>query len=96
MAQNRQIKEKTMAKKKFWLGMLVMVLALGSCDLFGETDGGTGQTPVKKAVTCSVCDGTGKCQNCGGDGKVALLLTCSVCDGTGKCKNCNGTGYASN
>ena len=81
-----------MTKKALFWVMLAMVLAFGSCDLFGETE----KNPVKKAVTCSVCDGTGDCQNCGGDGKVALLLTCSVCKGTGKCQNCNGTGYASN
>jgi DnaJ-class molecular chaperone len=92
-----------MADKKLVMGILAIVLvfgmilmALGSCDLFEESDGGTATSPLKKAVTCSVCDGTGKCQNCGGDGKVALLLTCSVCKGTRKCQNCDGTGYASN
>jgi DnaJ-class molecular chaperone len=92
-----------MVNKELWVKILGIVLvfgmilmALGSCNLSEESDEGTGKNPVKKAVTCSVCDGTGKCQNCGGDGKVALLLTCSVCKGTGKCQNCNGTGYASN
>jgi len=86
-----------MANKKFWVGVLVMVLAFGmavvGCDLFGSQD--EANNLVKKAVTCSVCDGTGKCQNCGGDGKVYLLVTCSVCKGSGKCQACNGTGKSS-
>jgi hypothetical protein len=43
MAQNRQIKEKTMANKKFWLGMLVIAFTMVVCD--------NGYTPTPPVYT---------------------------------------------
>jgi hypothetical protein len=74
-----------MVNKKFWLGVLVMMLVFGMI-LLGSCD-----DLVEKSVTCSACDGTGKCQNCDGTGK-KLFINCSVCSGTGKCQTCDGTG----
>jgi hypothetical protein len=82
-------KERSMANKRFWLGILVMAL------VFGMMVVGCPNEIVAKAITCSVCEGTGKCQKCGGDGKVYLLLTCSECKGSGKCQACDGTGISS-
>jgi len=74
-----------MVNKRFWLGILVMMLVFGMI-LLGSCD-----DLVEKSVTCSACGGTGECQNCKGTGKI-LLMTCSECNGSGKCQTCGGTG----